>query len=77
MNLKISTAALCKKTGMSRQNFYKGRKQRNRHEVNAALIAELVRAERAIQPRLGGKKLYVLLKPKLLEAGIEVGRKWN
>jgi transposase InsO family protein len=74
MNLKISTAALCKKTGMSRQNFYKGRKQRNRHEVNAALIAELVRAERAIQPRLGGKKLYVLLKPKLQEAGIEVGR---
>jgi transposase InsO family protein len=74
MNLKISTAALCKKTGMSRQNFYKGRKQRNRHEVDAALIAELVRAERAIQPRLGGKKLYVLLKPKLQEAGIEVGR---
>jgi transposase InsO family protein len=74
MNLKISTAALCKKTGMSRQNFYKGRKQRNRHEVDAALIVELVRAERAIQPRLGGKKLYVLLKPKLQEAGIEVGR---
>lgn len=74
MNLKISTAALCKKTGMSRQNFYKGRKQRDRYKVDAALIVELVRAERAIQPRLGGKKLYVLLKPKLQEAGIEVGR---
>jgi transposase InsO family protein len=74
MNLKISTAALCKKTGMSRQNFYKGRKQRDRYKVDAALIVELVRAERAIQPRLGGKKLYVLLTPKLQEAGIEVGR---
>jgi hypothetical protein len=45
MNLKISTAALCKKTGMSRQNFYKGRKQRDRYKVDAALIVELVRAE--------------------------------
>jgi transposase InsO family protein len=42
--------------------------------VDAALIVELVRAERAIQPRLGGKKLYVLLTPKLPEAGVEIGR---
>jgi len=47
MNLKISTIRLCAKTGMSRQNFYKGRNRRTRHEVNADLIVELVRAERA------------------------------
>jgi len=74
MNLKISTIRLCAKTGMSRQNFYKGRNRRTRHEVNADLIVELVRAERALQPRLGGKKLHVVLSPILKEVGIEIGR---
>lgn len=74
MNLKMSIATLCKKTGMSRQNFYKDRKQRIRREVNSGLIEELVRAERALQPRLGGKKLYYLLKPKLETAGVRIGR---
>lgn len=74
MNLKISTVVLCVKTGMSRQNFYKGRKQRVRREADAGLIEELVKAERAVQPRLGGRKLHVILKPKLKEAGIELGR---
>ena len=74
MNLNITTSELCEKTGMSRQNFYKGRKQRQRREVDADLIEELVKAERAIQPRLGGKKLYYMLKPKLQEAGVRIGR---
>jgi transposase InsO family protein len=74
MNLKISTAALCEKTGMSRQNFYKGRKQRQRHEVESGLIEQMVRAERSLQPRLGGKKLHIWLKPELEKAGVRIGR---
>ena len=74
MNLKMSIATLCEKTGMSRQNFYKGRKRRTRREVDARLIEELVRAERALQPRLGGKKLYYLLKLKRKDLGIRIGR---
>ncbi|MEN7974131.1 MAG: IS3 family transposase [Verrucomicrobiota bacterium] len=74
MNLKISIGKLCEKTGMSRQNFYKGRKRRTRLEVDAGLVEELVRAERAMQPRLGGKKLHRLLRPKLEEAGVRIGR---
>ncbi len=74
MNLKASIAMLCKKTGMSRQNFYKGRKERVRREVDGELIEELVRTERMIQPRLGGKKLHHLLKPELAKAGVRIGR---
>jgi len=74
MNLKISMAKLCKKTGMSRQNFYKGRRERVRREVDGDLIEELVRAERMVQPRLGGKKVHHLLKPELEKAGIRIGR---
>lgn len=74
MNLRISTAVLCEKTGMSRQNFYKGRKQRKRQKVDADLIEKLARAERAVQPRLGGKKLHRMLQPRLEEAGVRIGR---
>lgn len=74
MKLKTSMANLCEKTGMSRQNYYKGRKERARLEVDAGLIEELVRAERAVQPRLGGKKLYWLLRPELETAGVRIGR---
>ncbi len=59
---------------MSRQNYYKGHKQRLSREVDANLIEELVRAERAVQPRLGGKKLYHLLKSALKKAGVKIGR---
>lgn len=74
MNLKISVSKLCEKTGMSRQNYYKGKKTRLRRAVDAERIEELVRAERAAQPRLGGKKLHRLLAPELQKAGIRIGR---
>ncbi len=74
MNLKSSIARLCEKTGMSRQNFYKGRRKRKHREVDGELIEELVRAERMVQPRLGGKKLYRLLKSDLENAGVRIGR---
>ena len=74
MNLKISIAKLCEKTGMSRQNYYKGQTRRSRREVDSDLIEDLVRAERAVQPRLGGKKLHRLLRPELKKADVRIGR---
>ncbi len=74
MNLKTSVARLCEKVGMSRQNYYKGHQKKNARQVDASLIEELVKAERAVQPRLGGKKLHVVLSPKLAEANVRIGR---
>ena len=74
MNLKTSITQLCEKVGMSRQNYYKGHQKRNVWRVDADLIEELVKAERAAQPRLGGKKLYVVLKKRLEEANVRIGR---
>ena len=74
MNLKTSVARLCEKVGMSRQNYYKGHQKENARQVDANLIEELVKAERAVQPRLGGKKLHVVLSPKLAEANVRIGR---
>ncbi len=59
---------------MSRQNYYKHRRQRQRHEVDEALVVALVHRERALQPRLGGRKLRHMLQADLAEAAVSIGR---
>jgi transposase InsO family protein len=59
---------------MSRQNYYAARRLRRRREIDEALILGLVRLERQMQPRLGGRKLLHLLREDLEEARIQIGR---
>jgi transposase InsO family protein len=59
---------------MSRQNYYAARRLRQRRQVDEELILELVRRERRMQPRLGGRKLLHLLRGDMREAGVDVGR---
>jgi putative transposase len=60
--------------GMSRQNYYALRRLRNRRKADEGLIERLVRRERALQPRIGCRKLHFLLKEELIDYGIEIGR---
>lgn len=69
-----SVAVLCARVGMSRQNYYAARRLRQRRQIDEALILELVRRERQIQPRLGGRKLLHLLSTDLEEAEVQIGR---
>jgi len=59
---------------MSRQNYYWQRQVRQKAQVDESLVCQLVRAERQRQPRLGGRKLWRLLKEELAAAGVELGR---
>lgn len=59
---------------MSRQNYYAGRRRRERRQVDGDLVAGLVRKERQLQPRVGTRKLQVLLKEELVQAGVKLGR---
>jgi transposase InsO family protein len=59
---------------MTRQNYYARRQQRQRRAVDGEVVAGLVRRERRLQPRLGTRKLYHLLKPELEAAGVHLGR---
>ena len=59
---------------MSRQNYYARRQVRRAQAVDAGLITELVRAERQVQPRLGTRKLRVVLQGALAKAGVQLGR---
>lgn len=67
-------SGLCRRAGMSRQNYYAGHCRRQRQEVDADLVSRLVRRERAEQPRLGGRKLLHMLKDELADSGVPVGR---
>jgi len=70
----IGVSALCDRVGMSRQNYYAARRLRGRREIEEGLMLELVRRERRLQPRLGGRKLLHLLGADLEEARVSVGR---
>lgn len=59
---------------MTRQNYYARRRQRQRRQVDDELILGLVRGERQLQPRLGTRKLRVVLADALATAGVAVGR---
>lgn len=59
---------------MTRQNYYKARKARNLRAIDEDFIKANVLAERAIQPRLGGRKLLKILTPKLKRLCIRIGR---
>ena len=70
----FSVGMLCEYVEMSRQNYYAARRLRQRREIDEALIVELVRRERRMQPRLGGRKLLHLLRGDLDEANVRIGR---
>ncbi len=59
---------------MSRQNYYKARKARQRRQVDEGLVKQLVERERALQPRLGGLKLHYMLRDVLAAKGVLLGR---
>lgn len=72
--MKRSLEKICDKVKMTRQNYYKARKLRRRRAVDEQLVKTLVDKERALQPRLGGLKLYSLLRDRLADAGVRLGR---
>jgi len=65
---------ICDALGYSRQGYYKHLKSEAAQGLEEAIIVKMVVAIRGDMPRLGGKKLYYLLKEPLLAHGIDIGR---
>ena len=59
---------------MSRQNYYAVRRRRGRRDIDEELIVTLVKQQRCVHPRMGGRKLLVVLRPELEQAGVAMGR---
>lgn len=70
----VTITALCEEVDMSRQNFYKKKKRRKRRQIDEELVVELVKNVRKIQPNIGTRKLYKLLKPEFEKADVCIGR---
>jgi len=70
----VTVQRVCRRLGMTRQNYYARRKLRQRRQVDEELMVGLVRLERSLQPRLGARKLRVLLAGELAQAGVLIGR---
>lgn len=70
----VSVSSLCKAVGMSRANWYKTRKRRQRRAVDGDLVLLLVKEQRQLHPRMGCRKLQVVLTPSLAAAGVALGR---
>ncbi len=70
----MKVSAVCRRLGMSRQNYYARRRRRQRQAVDGELVAQWVVEERQLQPRIGTRKLQRLLRQELKEAGVKIGR---
>ena len=67
-------SGVCRALGISRQNYYARRRERELRQVDGSLVVALVVAERKIQPRLGTRKLHFMLQAIWKKAGVTLGR---
>lgn len=65
---------LCGLVGKTRQAFYECSWRKEKAQFEAGIIVDLVKEERHIAKRVGGKKLYLILKEDLKGHGIQIGR---
>ena len=60
--------------GIKRQAIYQRENRAKSRAIELAPVKAMVMEIRRLMPRLGGRKLYFLLKPKFIEQGISLGR---
>lgn len=74
----MSISKACKFLGYSKQAYFKAKNneaaKRLKTEFAEAFILEKIEEVRSNLPKLGGLKLYFLIKPFLVKEGIQIGR---
>jgi transposase InsO family protein len=70
----ISLSRICRLLGITRQAFYQHFWYVSDVSIEQQLVLKQVKEIRAIHPAIGGRKLYFLLQPFLLEHQIKIGR---
>ena len=70
INYNESISSTCELLGVSRQVYYRAIKSKEKRQVIASKVVELVRSVRLEQPRIGTRKLYYLLQQELRALGV-------
>jgi len=70
----VNVSGLCRKLGMSRQNYYARRKAAQPAGGGLRVGGGFGSRERQLQPRLGTRKIHHRLKGELVQAGVRIGR---
>ncbi len=70
----MSVAQACRKFGKSRAGYYKHVQEVQKMGLQHQIVHELVMNYRLHMPRLGGKKLYRLIREDLMAHNIKLGR---
>lgn len=70
----MSISRGCRILGVSRQAVYQHRQRQLQRTRELASLLQWVQSYRMLMPRLGGRKLYSLLKARLVQHGIKLGR---
>ena len=70
----MSLSLSCRLLSISRQAIYQQEKRQKARIIELKPVKEMVLELRRFMPRLGTRKLYWLIKPKLEGAGIKLGR---
>ena len=71
---RVSLRRLCRLLGMTRQAWYQHYWRQEIESVEQQLVIEQVIHIRTRHRRMGGRKLYELLEPFMLEHQIKMGR---
>lgn len=70
----LSLVRICRLLGVTRQAHYQNGWQAQAMGIEHELVVQQVHAIRRDHKRMGGRKLYELLEPFMLEHGIKMGR---
>jgi len=70
----VSLTRACMLLGITRQAIYQRENRAKSRAIELAPVKAMVLEVRRFMPRLGGRKLYFLLKSKFIEQGINLGR---
>lgn len=73
-NPNMTISGLCRREQISRQAYYQACKRHRKRQAANQRVLQWVRTERAKHPRMGGRKLYHRLTPRMRQAGIKMGR---
>lgn len=70
----MTVAEVCERMEMTRQNYYKRRKEREDRSLGDEMLCKHVIDIRADHPRMGGRKLLTMISKDLSMHGLRIGR---